>query len=179
MDLETQVEEMDVGVEVEMPRVVDLNLATAEDLQSLPGIGPSLARRIVAYREEQGDFRSPEELTAVPGIGRAAYERLANVLVAAPPEPLPPPVAEEPVLEEVIELAPAVPEAPALPQIAPPAAKKVASHDKILVTPTHYLVMSIYRQSLYRLPNQIVRVRPHYEIRIHPLANLILRPVER
>ncbi|RLC89495.1 MAG: competence protein ComEA, partial [Chloroflexi bacterium] len=48
---------------------VDLNAATPEELRTLPGIGPQLAQRIVAYREEHGPFFLPQEITAVPGIG--------------------------------------------------------------------------------------------------------------
>jgi competence protein ComEA len=46
-------------------------------LDSLPGIGPVLAGRIVAWREEHGRFRSLEELADVEGIGPALLERLA------------------------------------------------------------------------------------------------------
>ena len=48
---------------------VDINKATANDLQKLPGIGPSLAKRIVAYREKHGPFRRVEDLMAIKGIG--------------------------------------------------------------------------------------------------------------
>ena len=53
---------------------IDLNAADAELLQSLPGIGPALAERIVAYREENGLFTFAYEITDVPGIGSATYE---------------------------------------------------------------------------------------------------------
>ena len=56
---------------------LDLNDATAEELDELPGIGPALAGRILAWREENGPFASPEEVTAVPGVGPAAYEAMA------------------------------------------------------------------------------------------------------
>ena len=48
---------------------VDLNRAGLEDLMTLPGIGETLAQRILDYREEHGPFTSPEELTEVSGIG--------------------------------------------------------------------------------------------------------------
>ena len=48
---------------------VDVNRATAEQLETLPRIGPSLARRIVAYREQHGPFASVEDLRHVRGIG--------------------------------------------------------------------------------------------------------------
>lgn len=48
---------------------LDINRATAEELDELPGIGETLAGRIVAYRESHGAFSSPEELLAVEGIG--------------------------------------------------------------------------------------------------------------
>ncbi|MBQ9662403.1 MAG: helix-hairpin-helix domain-containing protein [Oscillospiraceae bacterium] len=48
---------------------LDLNLASPEELQLLPGIGPSLSEAIVARREEHGAFRSVDELAEVPGIG--------------------------------------------------------------------------------------------------------------
>jgi competence protein ComEA len=55
---------------------VSLNAATAAQLDALPGIGPSLAAQIVAYREAQGPFTSVDQLTEVPGIGPAKMEQL-------------------------------------------------------------------------------------------------------
>jgi competence protein ComEA len=48
---------------------IELNTATAADLEAIPGIGPTLASRIVQYREEHGPFGSLEELEEVRGIG--------------------------------------------------------------------------------------------------------------
>ena len=56
--------------------VVDLNAATEEQLDALPGIGPVLAGRIVAFRTEHGRFTSVDELSEVSGIGDALLERL-------------------------------------------------------------------------------------------------------
>jgi competence protein ComEA len=59
---------------------VDLNAATAADLDALPGIGPVLAQRIVEHRERSGPFRSVEQLDDVPGIGPATYAELAELV---------------------------------------------------------------------------------------------------
>jgi len=64
------------------PLPVNLNTADAEALTALPGIGEELARRIVAYREEQGPFEAVEDLMEVSGIGQgklAALEGLVSV----------------------------------------------------------------------------------------------------
>lgn len=61
---------------------LDLNRATAQELQQLPGIGPALADRIVAFRTERGAFASPEELQEVSGIGAKTYARLAPLVTA-------------------------------------------------------------------------------------------------
>jgi competence protein ComEA len=55
---------------------VDLNNATEEGLDALPGVGPVLAGRIVAWRTQHGRFSSVDELAEVPGIGPKALERL-------------------------------------------------------------------------------------------------------
>lgn len=52
-----------------MGRKIDVNRATEAELQALPGIGPSFARRIVREREERGAFQSLEELSRVRGLG--------------------------------------------------------------------------------------------------------------
>jgi competence protein ComEA len=54
---------------------VDLDRATAEDLAAVPGIGPGLAAAVVRDREENGPFRSPDDLRRVRGIGPARMER--------------------------------------------------------------------------------------------------------
>lgn len=59
---------------------IDLNTATEEDLTALPGIGPVTAARIVAYREEHGNFYDPGELTEVEGIGEKTLEALLPYL---------------------------------------------------------------------------------------------------
>jgi competence protein ComEA len=60
------------------PAGLDLNRATAGELDRLPGIGPVLAARIVAERSRRGGFRAPEDLLAVPGIGPRLYARLRS-----------------------------------------------------------------------------------------------------
>ena len=59
---------------------LDLNSATAEELQKLPGIGETLSRAIVDYREEHGPFRSVEELLQVPGIGEKRLDEIRDLV---------------------------------------------------------------------------------------------------
>ena len=60
---------------------VDLNKATLEELESIRGIGPALAERIVTYRNENGKFKSAEDLMNVKGIGQAKFERIKEQLI--------------------------------------------------------------------------------------------------
>jgi len=57
---------------------VNINQASQEELESLRGIGPVVAERVVSYRAENGDFQNTEELMNVKGIGRPTYERLKD-----------------------------------------------------------------------------------------------------
>lgn len=67
------------GGVVEQP--VDLNRAAEAELQTLPGIGPALAARIVAWRNDNGGFASVDELESVPGIGPAKLAELRELVV--------------------------------------------------------------------------------------------------
>jgi competence protein ComEA len=60
---------------------VDLNSATAEQLDALPGIGPVTAQKIVDYRQAHGPFRSVEDLDAIPGIGPSRVENLRGLVI--------------------------------------------------------------------------------------------------
>ncbi|MEK7330565.1 MAG: helix-hairpin-helix domain-containing protein [Candidatus Eisenbacteria bacterium] len=64
------------GAELRESVTLDLNRASAEELDTLPGIGPVLAARIIAHRQRHGPFGSPEELLAVRGIGPRLLARL-------------------------------------------------------------------------------------------------------
>lgn len=66
---------------------VDLNRATAVDLDALPGVGPVLAGRIIAHRERHGPFRDAEELLAVRGIGPRLFARLRPRITIGPGRP--------------------------------------------------------------------------------------------
>ncbi|MFP3948289.1 MAG: ComEA family DNA-binding protein [Gemmatimonadota bacterium] len=66
------------------PPPIDVNRATADELQTLRGVGPVLAQRILELRREKGRFRSVEELLEVRGIGPVTLERLRLRLRAGP-----------------------------------------------------------------------------------------------
>ena len=69
-------------------KLVVLNTASSEELQSLPGVGPKRAEAILALRTRIGRFRRVEDLLRVKGIGHASLRRLKpRVLVDAPPAP--------------------------------------------------------------------------------------------
>jgi competence ComEA-like helix-hairpin-helix protein len=55
---------------------IDINRATAKDFAKLPGVGPELARRIVAYRSKHGPFRRVQDLLAIRGIGPKKWRAL-------------------------------------------------------------------------------------------------------
>ncbi len=60
---------------------VNLNTATAEQLQTLPGIGPSLAKTIIEHRTKNGKFNKVEELLNVKGIGEKKFQQIKDRLV--------------------------------------------------------------------------------------------------
>jgi competence protein ComEA len=68
------------AVEASSSEAVNLNTATAPELDLLPGIGPALAQSIIAYREAHGPFGSIEELLDVPGIGPAKLEMIRGMV---------------------------------------------------------------------------------------------------
>lgn len=63
------------AVQVEDKRV-NLNIATLEELDALPGVGPSTAKNIIAYRETHGGFAAPEEIMNVKRIGEKTFDKL-------------------------------------------------------------------------------------------------------
>ena len=67
----------------EQPQKIDLNRAEAWLLESLPGIGETLAQRIVDYRQQNGPFHDTNELLNVAGIGATSYEQIKNLITVA------------------------------------------------------------------------------------------------
>lgn len=59
---------------------LNLNIATAEELIRLPGIGEVMARRIIDYRERQGRFRRPEEIIIIEGFSETKYRDIAGMI---------------------------------------------------------------------------------------------------
>ncbi len=60
--------------------LINLNTASASDLETLPGVGPATARDILSWRENNGPFTSPEDLLEVPGIGPAKFTKLSALV---------------------------------------------------------------------------------------------------
>jgi competence protein ComEA len=60
---------------------LDLNTASAEQLDALPGVGPATAQKIIDYRQAHGPFRSIDELEAVPGIGPSKLAQLKGLVI--------------------------------------------------------------------------------------------------
>jgi len=66
---------------------VNINTASAAELQKLPGIGPATARSIVRYRERNGPFRRVEELLIIRGISRSRLKALRPYITVESPKP--------------------------------------------------------------------------------------------
>ena len=65
------------------PSLINLNTATAQELELLPGIGPVMAGRIIAYREANGLFTSIDDVESVPGIGPKTLESIRPLATVA------------------------------------------------------------------------------------------------
>jgi competence protein ComEA len=59
---------------------LNINTASAQELESLPGLGPVTAQKIIEYRETHGPFARPEDLLIVEGIGEKTYRPLADLI---------------------------------------------------------------------------------------------------
>lgn len=57
---------------------ININTAGAQELDRLPGIGPSIAEKIIQYRESNGNFSAIEDLKKVPGIGESKYNKMKD-----------------------------------------------------------------------------------------------------
>lgn len=64
-----------------IPSRLDLNRASARELESLPGIGAVMAQRVIAFRTSVGGFRSVEDLREVKGIGAKKFERIKSLVI--------------------------------------------------------------------------------------------------
>ena len=90
-DFEVRKNAVEVPPEKEKPEVsqaqelIDINSATAKEFERLPGIGPQIAGRIVAYREKNGAFKRVDDITKVRGIGPKTLERLRSHLTMSTP----------------------------------------------------------------------------------------------
>jgi competence protein ComEA len=67
-------------------QTLNLNSATVQQLESLPGIGPRTAQRIVDYREKNGPFKRVEDLMNVQGIGEKSFLRLKPLVTVGSPK---------------------------------------------------------------------------------------------
>ena len=68
-------------------KAINLNLATVDQLETLPGIGRKTAERIVEHRTKNGNFKKIEELMNVKGIGEKSFLKLKPMIVVTPPKP--------------------------------------------------------------------------------------------
>jgi comEA protein len=86
---------------------VNLNTATIEELEQLPGVGPVTAKDIIQFRKKSGPFRSVNDLLAIRRISKARLEKLRPYVTIGPPAPKPHPSPTPP--------APTPPKSPSTP----------------------------------------------------------------
>ena len=74
---------------------VDINTATAAELDKLPGVGPAIAARIIDFRTKNGPFKRPEDIMNVRGIGEKKFLKMKD-RIAVSTAPAPPKIARKP-----------------------------------------------------------------------------------
>ena len=78
-------DEVDDAIPAEGPQArININTATAEELEALPGIGEVIAARIIAYREENGQFRSVDDLIHIQGISDRTIDDVRDLVTTSP-----------------------------------------------------------------------------------------------
>lgn len=75
---------LQTSTSLETPTTININRASAEQLEDLPGIGPAIAARIVDYRQRNGAFRSVDELEQIRGISGRMVEELRPLVTTGP-----------------------------------------------------------------------------------------------
>ena len=68
---------------------ININTASADELTQLKGVGASYAARIIEFREKNGPFKKPEDLTLVPRIGQKTFEKNKDVILVEAPKKQP------------------------------------------------------------------------------------------
>ena len=81
---ETVTSEAQPGSEQPGSGKININTATAAQLESLPGIGPSIAQRIIDYREQNGAFEDTIDITKVSGIGPSTFQKIKDRITTNP-----------------------------------------------------------------------------------------------
>lgn len=76
--------ELAIELEIETHELVDINSAGVERLARLPSIGTSIAGRIVAYRQENGRFLTPDSIKIIPGISERVYNEIKDLITVTP-----------------------------------------------------------------------------------------------
>lgn len=71
------------AVVVTTTELININIASQAELESLPGIGPTTAQKIIEYRDANGPFLNPEDIINVPGIGPGTYERIKDLITVS------------------------------------------------------------------------------------------------
>jgi competence protein ComEA len=67
-------------VTISVEERININTASTEELERLPGIGPALASRIVEHRRKHGPFRRPQDIIIVRGMSAKLYRRIAHLI---------------------------------------------------------------------------------------------------
>ena len=80
------IQEQTPGAAAPSRPLINLNTATLDQLETLPGIGRKTAERILDYRTKSGSFKRIEELMNVKGIGEKSFLKLKPLIVATPPK---------------------------------------------------------------------------------------------
>ena len=112
---------------------VNINTATAQELQTLNGIGPSKAAAIVEYRNANGPFKSPEDIKNVRGIGNGIYQKISSEITvgngqaARTPAARPAAQQQQPQPAPQVTPPPFMPPAPTLTPLSSPVWNKVVN----------------------------------------------------